>query len=215
MSAETLRAFVALELSAAARRATTLAIDALSARTPTRDRDPAPEGIRWIPEWQRHLTLKFLGDVDPQVLPDLKAQIASRIARERPFEIQLAGLGAFPDARVAAVIWLGVSRGAGRLARLARRIDAAAKRFRIAPERRPFQAHITLGWLRQPRRIHLERVLAPKAVTLRVARVTLFESRLAAAGATYVPLAQLPLLAAARAQFPDFAPELEEMTDGT
>ncbi|MFQ5699557.1 MAG: RNA 2',3'-cyclic phosphodiesterase [Myxococcota bacterium] len=207
MSADRLRAFIALELSEEALRATTLAIRSLQAW--------APEGIRWTPPEARHLTLKFLGDLDAELVPRLQAGIASRIAHEPPFGIQLAGLGAYPDARAARVVWLGVSKGAGPLARLARRIDAAAKRLGVARERRPFQAHVTLGRLRQPRRIHLERAQAPEPVTLEVARVTLFESRLDAAGATYVPLAQLPLPAGDEPGSPDFAPEPEEMPDGT
>jgi 2'-5' RNA ligase len=189
MSRETIRTFLAVELPGEARAQARSAIDALR---------PCvlgpPESVRWIPVENLHLTLKFLGSIDPDQVPRLLSGAAAKLAGEEPFEVELGGLGAFPNARKARVLWLGVSRGAAQLARLARKLDAAARRIGVSRERRAFHAHLTLGRMRQPGGgVALERARAPEGRPFQVEEVVLFESRLAPTGATYVPLARLPL----------------------
>lgn len=189
MSGETIRAFLAVELSVEAREQARRAIDALRPCVLGR-----AESVRWIPVENLHLTLKFLGSIDSDRVPQLLSTAAAKLAGEAPFEIELGGLGAFPNARKARVLWLGVSSGAAQLARLARKLDAAARRIGVSRERRAFHAHLTLGRVRQPGGgVALERARAPEGSPFRVEEVVLFESRLAPTGATYAPLARLPL----------------------
>lgn len=185
MKAERIRAFLAVELSDAAREQARAAIEALARLEPPR--------VRWTPAENLHLTLKFLGGIDPDAVPALLRHGASRLARLESFRVTLSGVGAFPNARRARVLWLGVTEGASRLARLARKLDAAAARVGVERERRPYRGHLTLGRLREPAPVPLERVHTMPGEPFAVSEVVLFESRLASAGATYVPLARLPL----------------------
>ena len=197
---DSLRAFFAIELPAEARARAAEAIERLQAATPSKARWVAPESL--------HLTLKFLGEIREDDVPRLVARAQAKLAPEEPFEVSLAGLGAFPNAREASVLWLGVAQGAGVLAKLARKLDAAARTLGGPRERRPFAAHLTLGRLREAARVELERVRAPESVSWTASKVILYESRLSPGGARYVPLAHLPLGAGGETESNEFAPEI-------
>jgi 2'-5' RNA ligase len=198
MKGERIRAFLAVELSDAAREQARTAIRGLAQLDPPR--------VRWTPPESLHLTVKFLGGIDPEAVPVLLRHAAARLARLEGFPVALGGVGAFPNARRARVLWLGVTQGVSDLARLARKLDAAASRIGVERERRPYRGHLTLGRLREPAPVPLERVHAEPGETFAVSEVVLFESRLSPAGATYVPLARLPLGQAEVAEI-EFAPQ--------
>jgi 2'-5' RNA ligase len=198
------RAFLAVDLPEAARAQAARALETVRAAV------DAP--ARWVDPEKLHLTLKFLGQVEERRLPRIAELAAARIARLGPIEMELGGFGAFPHARAARIVWLGVSAGAPALARAARKLDSAAARAGVPRERRPFRAHLTLGRLRTPGRVPLERLVAPPGDPFSVEEVVLYESRPDSNGSTYVPLARLPLCEEGRFETRfDFAPETQEM----
>jgi 2'-5' RNA ligase len=192
------RAFVAAELSSPARADLARVIEAL--------RKEAPEDVRWVDPSLLHLTLKFCGDVSQERIDELIERCAVRARGVQPFDVAVGGLGAFPNAREARVLWAGVTKGASELARLARKLDAACARLGVERERRAYQAHLTLGRLREPQRVAVERLAAPEGIAFRVDDVVFFQSRLSPRGAEHVPLARLPLGSAG--DF-DFAPDTD------
>jgi RNA 2',3'-cyclic 3'-phosphodiesterase len=194
-----LRAFFAVALSDEARACAERAIEVL--------RPVVPSEVRWVPAESQHLTLKFLGEIGEERVDALVARASAKLLSVAPFELALAGFGAFPSAREARVLWLGVARGAGLLAKLARKLDGASKVAGAERERRPFSAHLTLGRLREPARVEIERLAAPAAPPWIVSEVVLYESRLAPDGARYVPLAHLALGAELDPSANEFAPD--------
>jgi len=194
-----LRVFFAADLSPEARACAGEAVERL--------KPAAPTGVRWVAAGNQHVTLKFLGEIHEGHVDRLVERAGAKLAGVAPFEVSLAGFGAFPSAREARVLWLGIARGAGALAKLARKLDAAAKVAGAERDRRPFAAHLTLGRLREPARIELERLAPPDSVAWTVSEVVLYESRLAPGGARYVPLARLPLGAGEGDPNDEFAPE--------
>ena len=195
---EPVRAFFAVDLPESVRKEVAEVTEGLRRELPRGLRLPSDEGL--------HLTLKFLGDVPRGALPRLLARATARLRSEQPFAVSLAGLGAFPNARAARVLWIGVGEGGARLAKLARKLEAAARGVGAPRERRPFHAHLTIGRLREPRRVPLERLPVPSGSGFSVEEVVLYESRLSSSGATYSPLARLPLGADGDAI--ELAPEL-------
>jgi 2'-5' RNA ligase len=193
------RAFLAVSLPAEARACVEEAIESLRAAVPA--------DVRWTPPDNHHLTLKFLGEIPEDKIDALVERAGAKLATVAPFEVALAGFGAFPSAREARVLWLGVARGAAALAKLARKLDSAARVAGAERERRPFSAHLTLGRLRAPAGIELERLTSPTSASWTVDEVVLYESRLAPDGARHVPLAHLPLGAAMDSSENEFAPE--------
>ena len=193
-----LRAFFAIDLPEAVRTCASLAIETL--------RRAVPAGVRWTPAENQHLTLKFLGEIAEDRVEALVGRASAKLAGLAPVELALGGFGAFPSAREARVLWLGLARGGGALAKLARSLDSAARVVGVERERRPFSAHLTLGRLREPARVEIERLPAPESVAWTATEVVLYESRLAPDGARHVPLAHLAL-GAGRDRADEFAPE--------
>jgi 2'-5' RNA ligase len=182
---DTIRAFFAVELPPQARAELVAALETL--------RPELPQTVRWIPDDNLHLTLKFLGELPGERLPKLVGSVAGKLTSVEPFDAALGGLGAFPDARKARIVWVGVREGQPLLARIARKLDASAGRVGVERERRPFHAHLTIGRLRSPARVPVERLAGPDLTPFLVEEVVLYESRLSPTGATYIPLTRLPL----------------------
>jgi len=199
LSREPLRAFLAVDLPRHARDAVSQAVEGM--------RSALPEEVRWVTGEHLHLTLKFIGELETTQVPRLLRSAATKLLRTEPFDVELAGLGAFPSARLARVLWLGVTTGAPQLARAARKLDAAAARVGAERDRRPYRAHLTLGRLREPLALSLERLIAPGPLRFPVEEVVLYESRLSPSGSTYVPLARLPLGRAQEDFYEDIAPD--------
>jgi 2'-5' RNA ligase len=130
--------FFAIELSPEARRAV-----AGAAREWARLLAPA-QRARWYGPDDFHITLKFLGDLPPAARPDLAAAAAPVAAASEPFEVGLAGAGAFPGLHRPSVLWVGV-RTSAPLAALAARLDGALAARGYAPERRPYRPHVTVA----------------------------------------------------------------------
>ena len=145
-----------------------------------------------------HVTVKFLGQTDDARI-DAIGDAVRAVARRTPaFEVHVRGLGAFPTATRARVVWVGLAPPAP-LAALAAEVDAALAPFGVERESRPFAAHVTLGRVRESRRNPaLADALARPADCgrLAVTRIALMRSELHPRGARYTELASVLLAGA-------------------
>jgi 2'-5' RNA ligase len=91
-----------------------------------------------------HLTLKFLGDTEEGLIPEIVTAIREATAGFRPFQIRVRGTGAFPSLGRMNVIWVGVD-GAEPIARFATSLEASLEPLGFPQERRPWKAHVTLA----------------------------------------------------------------------
>lgn len=105
------------------------------------------EGARWRPLEALHVTLRFFGDLREDVARDLDAEMLG--VSGRPFEIELAGAGAFDHGEGIDAVWAGVAENAA-LRRLAGACESAARRVGLKPEARNYKPHVTLAYLRRP-----------------------------------------------------------------
>lgn len=101
--------------------------------------------IRWVRVEGLHLTLRFLGPTPEDRRPALEAAADAIAASMAPFEVRLAGGGAFPSLARPRSLWVGVDQGADRLAELADRLTAAAGDCGLVLDTRPFAPHLTVG----------------------------------------------------------------------
>ena len=150
-------------------------------------------GRRVAPEnW--HLTLRFLGDIDPRA--GRRLTLALRAAAfGAPFSVGFAALGAFPRATRAQALWLGVDRGVAELRSLAAAVEQAVVAAGFPADSRPFAAHLTLSRLRPPEDVARVVAAVPSfAATMPVDRVTLYRSDLARDGPRYTVLEAFHLL---------------------
>ncbi len=141
--------------------------------------------IRWSMPENVHLTLKFLGDVDEESLDDLRTGLESACAEHASFEARLAGLGAFPSARRARILWAGVGAGSEQLRSLAADVDAALSSLGFERETRPYEPHLTLGRVQGgPVRLDLPEE-AGDGPLFKVRRIELTQSTLTDKGPIY------------------------------
>jgi RNA 2',3'-cyclic 3'-phosphodiesterase len=101
--------------------------------------------VRWVSISSIHLTLKFLGEVEPALIQNLSESLEKVSVSEQNFSIRLYGLGCFPNQRSPRVIWCGVDGDTEGLSRLQRKVEDICQEFGFAPENRPFHPHLTLG----------------------------------------------------------------------
>jgi RNA 2',3'-cyclic 3'-phosphodiesterase len=162
------RLFVAVELPDDVRAAITRAVDAIGV-------DP---GLRWTPPDQLHVTLLFLGAVEPELVPTIGGRLAEIAAVGAPFRLSLAGFGQFPARGKARVLWVGLRDADGALASLATATKSSLRDL-VVTEDRPFHAHVTVARAREPVRLPagvLQTAVEP--VIIDVGHVTLFRSHL-------------------------------------
>ena len=147
-------------------------------------RRSSDDRVRWTRLENVHLTLKFLGDVRTEALDGIHAALGEVCAQHAPFDAALAELGAFPSARRARILWIGVGAGSDRLRSLAADVDDSLASLGFEREKRPYVPHLTLGRVRS-RPLNLNLPSGVLGTGFRVGRVELTESRLATEGATY------------------------------
>jgi RNA 2',3'-cyclic 3'-phosphodiesterase len=149
--------------------------------------------IRWVATKNIHLTLKFLGEVDPARIPAIASQMDSIAGPAPPFAIRAAGVGVFPNVRHARVVWVGLAGDIDRLKAVQAGLESGLEAVGFNREARDLHPHLTIG--RTLRRIDsttVKAALEPLRDTIsesfRVDRLTLYKSKLNPAGAEYTPL---------------------------
>ncbi|MQX36591.1 RNA 2',3'-cyclic phosphodiesterase [Roseospira navarrensis] len=114
-------------------------------------------GARWVEADNLHLTLRFLGEVDPARGEDLDG--ALRTLKAAPAPVRLQGIGTFGQGRKVHTLWVGAARDPA-LMHLHGRVEAAAQRAGFPAEGRKFTPHVTLARLRHPDSARLEGFIA-------------------------------------------------------
>ena len=155
-----------------------------------RFRRPRAEGL--------HLTLHFLGDVAREALHPLAASLRSSLAGVLAPALRLRGAGAFPDARDARVLWVGVEERAhpGRLAACRHAVLEGLSRAGIDTREeaeRVFHAHVTVGRPRGRTRMPAEFAALELALGWDPVGVELLESYMGHDGSRYACLEHFPL----------------------
>lgn len=145
---------------------------------------------RWVSLENQHVTLKFLGWTPSDRLGALAEVFEIAAAGRARSECSIAQLGAFPRARRARVLWVGLDDPAALLSGLATDLEASLEPLGYRREERPFTPHLTLARFKVPQRVeHLLPQLPDDLPPFPVDRLELFRSRLHPTGARYEPIA--------------------------
>jgi len=186
---DVVRSFVAIDLPAGVRAELTSLKEKLKAR-----RHPF---VKWVDPESMHLTLKFLGNVAADSIPQIVGAM-SRVAEiHSPFKLQVADTGAFPNWQRPQVVWVGMGGELDRLNSLQKELESELSPLGFPPESRPFSAHLTLGRLRDrvtpdDRRRFAEfaqTVEFKTSLSFEVNAIRLMKSQLTPAGPIYSELA--------------------------
>lgn len=182
--ARPLRLFVAIDLPEDVRALVERGV------APLRERFPR---ARWVPTRNQHVTLKFLGTTWPRLVDGVIQAVGEVATAHAPFETRVAELGAFPSARRARVLWVGLEDPGGRLAAIASALDEAlAENF--APEKRAFTPHLTVARFDPP--VRLDDDLSDIGVESRpfgVEWLVVYRSHLQRPAPVYEALATFPI----------------------
>lgn len=186
---ERIRSFVAILLNDEVRAAVAAEIARLR---------PLAPRVGWVAAPNLHLTLKFLGELPPDALEQVKDGLTEAVAGAAPFSLHFYGLGAFPGMARPRVLWVGVAEGGQAAQALLARVEAALGRRGFPREDRPFSPHLTIGRVREPRGLAgLQEAMARDARMdfgrLEARALSLMRSDLSPAGSRYTELAAFPL----------------------
>lgn len=150
---------------------------------------------KWVRVQGIHLTLKFLGYVEPARISAIEEALSHQCGVP-PFVVEAKGCGFFPNSRRPAVFWVGVH--AEPLAPLQQAIVEAMAALGFEKEKRPFSAHLTLARFRDPHGLiplaqEVEKYNEGSYGKFLVSEFVLFESILHPQGAEYRALRRFAL----------------------
>ncbi len=193
-SAPTVRTFVAVLFSPPLRQRLAEAIAQVSSAAPGRT-------VQWVKADSIHLTLKFLGIVRANMIPNITQALTATVSGHAPFEFTALGLGCFPNMHQPRVVWAGVTEGADQLKSIQSAVEAALNPLGYLPEDRPYSPHITLGRVAREATSanikELGKLIAAQPASQwgvdKVEAIYLMKSDLRSGGAVYTPLHRVDL----------------------
>ena len=155
---------------------------------------------RWVRTENLHLTVRFLGDTPPDLVPDVALAVLDAAISVTPFRLELAGAGAFPDGRHPRTIWLGVDQGNDGLMQLNDALGGPLERLGWPPDPRARRPHLTVARTdAAPGEVShaIADALASAAAGWRTGfdatALTLFRSHLGGGPPRYEPVVEAPL----------------------
>ncbi len=157
--------------------------------------------VRWTRAGQFHLTLRFLGTIPGDGLPELELALQRACQGNPSPHVQVERLGCFPQANRPRVLWVGFSGDVAPLCGLQHRIAVETRGLGEPQEDRSFHPHLTLGRVnkaasgRELRRLAqaLPTIKAEALGTWTISQIDLIQSRLSSEGAQYTTLASVCL----------------------
>lgn len=183
-----MRLFVALDIPDAVRAALSELSERLKKTCPS---------ARWVRLEGVHVTLKFIGEVSTERAEDIRRALGD-LPSFSPIGVRFAGLGFFPSARRPRVFWAGLE-ASPQLAAMVAAVEMKLEALGIAPEKRPFQPHLTLARFETPQRTQALSTAIEALGTPEFGRETfrefhLYQSVLKRSGAEYTRLVTYPFL---------------------
>ena len=157
-----------------------------------------PKDVRWVRMDGLHVTLRFLGPTAPGRIAAARAALEAAAGAVAPFELGLAGAGAFPNTARPRVLWLGLARGLEQLDELTRRVGRSLAEQGWPHDDRPARPHLTLArsdGVASGALVAGRLIAAAASLDVRwtADRLVLFESQTGGGPARYLPLLDLAL----------------------
>lgn len=106
--------------------------------------EQVPPILRWTKAEQLHITLKFVAALQENHLPPIISDLSHALQDQPCFSLNFQEAGVFPHLRSPRILWIGL-QSSDALQTLFKINESIFKEYGYAPEKRPFQAHITIG----------------------------------------------------------------------
>lgn len=96
-----------------------------------------------------HITLRFLGDISLGIVGKIDKEMQSVVFK--PFDVEIKGVGAFPNVRYARVVWAGIQQGAEELKAVFDQLEPRLRQLGFAPDSKGFSPHLTIARVKSGR----------------------------------------------------------------
>ncbi|MGK9368947.1 RNA 2',3'-cyclic phosphodiesterase [Melioribacter sp. Ez-97] len=151
--------------------------------------------LKWEAKNKLHITLKFLGDTDENLIPDVSRSIAELVERYSPFSLKISKAGLFYRNGKPAILYLDFLENED-LLRFQEEIENSMESFGYKKENRKFKTHLTLLRIKNDR--HLNRIKNFTKLDINLPefisdKVTLYKSILKPTGSVYQPIESFKL----------------------
>ena len=150
-------------------------------------RPMTPDGVNWVRGENLHLTLLFLGDVQPHKISEIDEAIDILLEGFPAFKFNALGLELFPY-NEPRMLWLKLQADNDDIFKLQKRMINAMRVLGIEPDKKPFKLHVTLARLKTAIPAELAREIMQSEVKLDnlvFPTITLFKSVLTPTGPNY------------------------------
>ncbi len=102
------------------------------------------EKIKWVEEYNLHLTLKFFGETEEERIPGIRQALKAAAGRSAGFELELKGTGIFGSKYDPRVVWFGIEPNPG-LQQLHGNLWEELGKLGYVPDSQHFVPHLTIG----------------------------------------------------------------------
>ncbi|MFW9805820.1 MAG: RNA 2',3'-cyclic phosphodiesterase [Candidatus Thorarchaeota archaeon] len=138
-----------------------------------------------------HFTLRFFGDTPMARLDEIKKCLNE--VSFKPFEVEIAGVGSFPNKRRPRIVWIGVTKNESEVLKLKNEIDNSLVNISYKPEKRKYTPHATIARIRHVTDSkgiadNLESLAEEEIGKMTISHVTMMKSTLTSAGPIYESL---------------------------
>ena len=151
--------------------------------------------FNWEPIEKLHLTLKFLGDTDDEIIPEIKHSLYEIISDFKNIEVAYSRFGIFFRNGAPSILWAGLNYDYS-LKKLFDRIQEKMTRFGFKKERKKFEPHITLSRLKNlPPNVTLNGFMNYEfnREKFNINEIVLYKSELQRSGSIYTKLKSFKL----------------------
>lgn len=149
----------------------------------------------WVQAENFHVTVRFLGEIDPLLIGELERICRIATKQTPPFDLSIDRLGVFPSPARPRVVWAG-GQAPVEFLRLVSSINEGLLQLGFPDEGKDSIAHITLARIKgRADRSVMQAIGSLNGQfgwTLHVDRLILMESRLMPSGPAYTPVFTLP-----------------------
>jgi 2'-5' RNA ligase len=184
-----MRTFIAIDLDPEIKKTLSLLVDEL---------DEGHRNIRWVKHQGMHLTLKFLGEIGREKVPEIENILRTISKRYGTFSLKFKGTGSFPPGmKNPRVLWVGIEEQET-LAALQSQLEGELEKLGFPRERRKFHAHLTLGRVKSLSNIKetlslLEKYRDRNFGEMKADKISFIQSILKPTGAEYNVLSEFEL----------------------
>lgn len=142
-----------------------------------------------------HFTLKFLGSISPAMVD--KIYESMKKIEFTPFELELYGVGCFPNLSRINNVWIGTRKGKEGIIHIYEDLEAQLRQLKFPPERKGYTPHATIARVKSAYNKDKLAKIISKLSSLEIGSMTvnsirLKESKLKPKGPEYSTLRSIP-----------------------